>query len=178
MEREIIERLAIDHALGELDADTAALFEAYLAGHAEAQDWAQAMAQTCTRTREAIRQKTQPTEEHRRFNRTGTPWPRTIAWQTFGRWAAVIVVSLAIGAALGRRSRPPASTRETIVIQAQSTPEQQDWRQLLSKSERGFWETKALAMLQPKTNEIPGPHPGHQGLWDRYRQRRKGRSYE
>ena len=178
MERQIIERLAIDHALGELDADTAALFETYLAEHAEAQDWAQAMAQTCVRTREAIRQKTQPTDEHRRSDRTGTPWPHTIAWQTYGRWAAVILVSLAIGAALGRRFRAPASTPKTIVIQAQSTPEQQDWRQFLSKSERGFWETKAVAMLQPKTDEIPSTHPGRRGLWDRYRQQGKGRSYE
>ena len=178
MEREIIERLAIDHALGELDADTAALFESYLAEHTEARDWAQAMAQTCTRTREAIRQKAQPTDEHRRLDQVRTPWPRAVAWQTFGRWAAVVLVSLAIGAALGRRSRPHASTPETVIVQAQSTAEQQGWRQILSQPERGFWETKAVAMLQPKTNEIPSTHPGRRGLWDRYRQQRKGRSHE
>jgi anti-sigma factor RsiW len=178
MERQIIERLAIDHALGELDADTAALFEAYLAEHAEARPWAQAMAQTCTQTREAIRQKTQPTDEHPRLDRTGTPWPRTIPWQTYGRWAAVILVSLAIGAAVGQRFRAPVSTPKTVVLRAQSTAEPQGWRQILSKPERGFWETKAVAMLQPKTNEIPSTHPGRRGLWDRYRQQRKGRSYE
>ena len=178
MERETIERLAIDQALGELDVDTVALFQAYLAEHAEARDWAQAMARTCTRTREAIRQKAQPTDGHPRLDQVRTPWPRTIAWQTYGRWAAVILVSLAVGATLGRRSRPSASAPKTIVVRAPSTAEQQGWRQILSKPERGFWETKAVAMLQPKTNDISNTHPGRRGLWDRYRQQRKGRSYE
>ncbi len=178
MERQIIERLAIDQALGELDADTATLFETYLAEHAEAGRWAQAMAQTCTQTRGAIRQKTQPTDEHPRLDRTSAPWPRTIAWQAYGRWAAVILIALGIGAAVGRWSRPQVSTPRTVVLRAQSTAEQQGWRQILSKPERGFWETKAVAMLQPKTDEIPSTHPGRRGLWDRYRQQRKGRYYE
>ncbi|UCD48998.1 MAG: hypothetical protein JSW27_15855 [Phycisphaerales bacterium] len=178
MERETIERLAMDHALGELDADTAALFEAYLAEHAEAQNWARAMAQTCTRTQEALRQKVQSTDKHQRREQVHTPWLRTVAWQTFGRWAAVILVSLAIGGALGRRSRPQVSAPETVIVQAQSTATQQGWRRVLSKPERGFWETKAVAMLQPRANEIPSAHPGRRGLWDRYRQQRKGRSYE
>jgi hypothetical protein len=178
MKCQIIERLAIDHALGELDADTAVLFETYLAEHGEARPWAQAMAQTCNQTRDAIRQKTQPTDEHPRFDRTGAPWPRTIPWQTYGRWAAVILIALGIGAAAGRWSRPQVSISKTVVLRAQSTAEQQGWRQVLSKPEHGFWETKAVAMLQPKTNEIPSAHPGRRGLWDRYRQQRKGRSYE
>ena len=178
MERETIERLAIDQALGELDVDTAALFQAYLAEHAEARDWAQAMARTCVRTRQAIRQKAQPADEHPRLDQVRAPWSRTIAWQTYGRWAAVILVSLAVGATLGRRSRPSASAPKTIVVQAQSTPGQQGWRQILSKPELGFWETKAVAMLQPKTDEILSTHLGRRGPWDRYRQRRKGRSYE
>ena len=37
MERETIERLAMDRTLGELDTDTTALFDAYLAEHPEVQ---------------------------------------------------------------------------------------------------------------------------------------------
>ena len=178
MERETIERLAIDNALGELDADTAALFQSYLAEHAEARDWAQTMAQTCSRTREAVNKKTARIDPDHRVAGVDVHWPNTGRWWTLGRWAAVIVVSLAIGAALGRRSRPQVSAPETVVVQAQSTATQQGWKQILSKPERGFWETKAVAMLQPRTNEIPSIHPGRQGLWDRYRQQRKERSHE
>ena len=59
MERETIERLAMDLALGELNEDATTLFEAYLAEHTEAKRWAEPMTQTCIRTREAIMQKTQ-----------------------------------------------------------------------------------------------------------------------
>ena len=59
MQREIIERLAMDRTLGELTEDAAALFETYLGEHPEIQEWAGQMAQTCELTRETINKKTQ-----------------------------------------------------------------------------------------------------------------------
>jgi hypothetical protein len=176
MEREIVERLAIDKALGELDADTAALLEAYLAEHAEARTWAQAMTQTCTQTREAISQKTRPDAQWHaadRSSRLAAP-----AWRTFGRWAAVIVVSLGIGAVAGRWSRPPAPTTERVVVETRTPPAPDGWRQLLHRPESGFWQTKAVAMMEPRRDGVVTDHDAHKRLWDKYRPSAKEWSYE
>ena len=95
MERETIERLAVDRALGELDADTTALFEAYLADHTEAQVWAQAMSQACGRTREAIHRRTQTVAS---VPHIPTAIATRLAWGAPARWAAVILISLGLGA--------------------------------------------------------------------------------
>ena len=54
MEREIIERLAVDLAAGELNEDVEALFRSYLAEHSEADKWAQDMLQVYEKTETAI----------------------------------------------------------------------------------------------------------------------------
>lgn len=178
MERDVVERLAIDRALGELDSDTEALFEAYLTEHAEARHWAQAMAQTCTTTREALRHKTRPVEDHRHGIRVRAFRPGAAVWRTWGRWAAVILVSLGLGMTAGRWSISQPTPSRTIVVQAEPTSAMEDWTQALSKSGQGFWEAKAVAMLQMKPERIPKTRATHRSLWDRYRQSRKERSYE
>jgi hypothetical protein len=178
MEREIIERLAIDRTLGELDADTVALLDAYLAEHDEARQWVQAMEQTCRQTRDAVVQKTQSVAPYRQLSLSSSRGPRGISWQTWGRWAAVILVSVGIGVTAGRWSRTPVSSTETVVVQAQSPEAGGGWRQLMSRPGRGFWETKAVAMMQVEPSETPRVRATQQGLWDRYRQSRKEWSYE
>lgn len=178
MERDIIERLAIDQALGELNSDTMALFETYLAEHAEARHWAQAMAQTCTTTREALRRKTQPIEGNRHVIRVRAFWPKAAAWRIWGRWAAVIVISLALGMTAGRWSKPQPTTPRTIVVQAEPTSTSDEWTQVLSEPGQGFWEAKAVAMLQMKSEGIPKTRATYRSLWDPYRQSIKEQSYE
>jgi len=178
MERDIIERLAIDQTLGELDSDTVALFKAYLAGHAEARHWAQAIAQTCTATQEALRHKTQPVGEHRHEVSVSASWPSITAWRTWGRWAAVIVICLGLGMTVGRWSKPQPTTTRTIIVQAEPTATSDDWTQAMNKPGQGFWEAKAVAMLRMKPEGTPKTRAAHRSLWDRYRQSRKGRSYE
>ncbi len=177
MKRETIERLAMDLALGELNEDAATLFEAYLAEHAEARQWAEPMTQTCIRTRQAIAQKTQaaarltPSEPVRLF---------PADWSALARWAAVIAVAALLGVAIGRRSAPsPTPEPETVIVR--TAPRQagaEGWRRVLGDSEQGFWQTKAVAMLRSQPREIQhSPDPGP-SLWDRYRQFRKERSHE
>ena len=178
MERDIIERLAMDHALGELDTDTAVLFEAYLAEHGEVRHWAQAMTETCTQTRKAISQKTQPIDAKRHVPRLRGLWPDARAWQTWGRWAAVIFICLGLGIVAGRWSRPQVATPRTVVVQAESTSAPSGWRQVLSRPSQGFWESKAVAMLQTRSEEIPRAHTAQRNLWDRYRQPKKEWRYE
>ena len=178
MEREIIERLAIDNALGELGADAAALFEDYLAEHPETHTWAESMAQTCRRTHAAIESKTQSpagqgppiTMPTRRFIGPGA--------RILGRWAAVIFILLSVGVGLGRRSIPQAPTTQTTIVEADQPAPAKGWDRVLAGPKDGFWQTKALAVLQGKSYEVPRPGRPQTGLWDRYRQSRKERSYE
>ncbi|MHC4517477.1 MAG: anti-sigma factor [Planctomycetota bacterium] len=174
MERETIERLAMDRALGELAADTTALFDAYLAEHPEVLPWAESMSQTCARTRAAVAEKTRavPAKEAPREARVHRL--RAVPWRTLARWAAVILISLGIGAGLGRQSRPDVSTPHPVVVQAPPVPARADWEQIMGTSEDSFWQAKALAMVQPKVSELPRPRVARRGFWDRYRQTIKG----
>ncbi|MHC4169718.1 MAG: hypothetical protein ACYSWQ_22455, partial [Planctomycetota bacterium] len=58
MERDAIERLAIDSASGELNDDAETLLREYLAGHAEANRWAEEVQWLCEKTEAAIHAKT------------------------------------------------------------------------------------------------------------------------
>ena len=176
MKREIVERLAIDKALGELDADTAALLEAYLAEHVEARAWAQTMAQTCTRTQEAIHQKSRPGKTYHPVVRM--PRPDAWLWWTCGRWAAVVILSIGIGVTAGRWSRPPVSTSKTVLVQAPATSEPDGWRRLMRRPESGFWQTKAVAMMEPRRDDVVTGHDVQKRLWDKYRPSAKEWSYE
>lgn len=177
MERETIERLAIDRALGEMNEDAAALFEAYLAEHAEGRQWAEPMMQVCTRTRDAIAQKTLPADTVARPESVRLPW---IDRRTVARLAAVIALPAGLGVAIGRRSAPsPTQKHETVIVQPaprEAGPE--GWRRVLSESEQGFWQTKAVAMRQSQPREVPASTESGPSLWDRYRQFRKERSHE
>ncbi len=176
MERETIERLAMDQSFGEMDADTTALFEAYLAEHAEAQALAQAMSQACVRTRQAVDRRTQTAPlTHRTASLIGV---QRLTWSAPARWAAVILLSLSIGVIAGRWSRPEALPAKTIVVRTQPSRPGEGWRQMLSQSEHGFWGAKAVAMLQPRTEASPEAHAGRRGLWDRYRQFTKESNHE
>jgi len=178
MERETIERLAVDSALGELNDDVAALLEAYLAEHAEARAWADPMAQTCRRTRNAVSSMTQSAEPDGPAFRGASHWPVHFNGRALLRWAAVIAVTLAIGAVLGRRSAPNISPTAPIVVRAKQDTPPAGWDQVLSDPGDGFWQGKAVAMLQSKSYEVPHPRRAQAGLWGRYRQSRKGHSYE
>ncbi len=177
MERDTIERLAMDHALGELDPDTTVLFETYLAEHPEARQWAGPMGWICERTRDAIAQKT-----HRdvRVAQSERILSLPICRCAIVRWAAVITVSTLLGVTVGRWTRVPAvQAPETVVVRAPAPdagPE--GWQRVLSEPEQSFWQSKAVAMLQSQPTEMPTPPESGPGLWDRYRQFRKERSRE
>lgn len=176
MERETIERLAIDRVLGELNADAAALFEAYLTEHAEAKWWAEPLMRTCDQTREAIESRTQPKEPivWRESVRLG------IRHSAVARWAAMIAVSALVGITVGRWSKPPEIQRpERVVVRtaiAEAGPD--GWQRVLNEPQQGFWQSKALAMLQSQPQENHRPTASESSLWDRYRKFRKERSRE
>ncbi len=178
MECEILERLAMDRALGELNEDTSALFEAYLAEHPEIQPWVDQMSQTCQRTDQAIRQKTNfgvvatlslQGRSHRTLPMRLNRW---------ARWAAVIIVSLAIGGLWGRWSGPRYPLLKTVFVAATPKAERQGLARVLSNTGEGFWRDKAVAMLESKTPGATQARNTDGSLWDRYRQLSKERIYE
>lgn len=177
MKRDTIERLAVDHALGELDPDTMVLFETYLAEHPQARLWAGPMGQICDQTREAIAQKA------RRDDSIAPPKPVRLIpiYRTaILRWAAVIVVSALLGVTIGRWSKPPqVQSPETVVVRT-AAPDAgpEGWRKVLSEPEQSFWQSKAVAMLQSQPTESPTQPESGASLWNRYRQFRKERSRE
>ncbi len=163
MERETIERLAMDAALGELNEDAAALLDAYLAEHPEAKARAQQMEILCNRTQEAIDAKahSQPVYCLGR-PRVSTRWTAAL------RWAAVIVVSLLLGAITGRWFAP----REVALVRnvAVAPPPRTllgGWQELLANPGQGFWASKAAALWQPQSPRRAEPQPR---LWDTIRQ--------
>ncbi|HUT29666.1 MAG TPA: hypothetical protein VMX13_07735 [Sedimentisphaerales bacterium] len=155
MERETIERLAIDLAAHELNSDTEALLRAYLAEHAETNNWAQDILQVYDKTEAAIKTKT--TGAYAGIEVTAvtakTLLPRR--WRPVARLAAVVVVAIGVGFALGRwsivtKTRKPVAVRSTLhpVV---SHP----LLDLKAKYEGTFWADKIISSLEPK------PHPTH-----------------
>ncbi len=170
MERQAIERLAMDAALGELNEDAEAMLSAYLSEHTEARAWAQSMTAVCTRTRNAIdagttRSDTLTVPAHRRTS---------IHWAPVARWAAVVMISLLIGAGIGRRPSPTAPS-VNATIETPQNADSRSWRDVVREPGNGFWESKATALLQSSPHRAAASQPN---LWETLRKFQKGHNYE
>jgi len=171
MEREIIERLAMDAALGELNEDAAALLDAYLTEHPEMRQWAQQMTAVCTRTQEAISEKTQPKEPPAPIARH-----LRIHWAAPLRWAAVVAVSFAVGAGVSRQLKPePVVSRPTVAVATARDAGPRSWQEVLTDSSGGFWQAKAAALWQSKPQRTTRPLPN---LWETVKQLQKEHGHE
>lgn len=176
MERLIIERLAMDVALGELNEDAAALLDAYLAEHPEARPWAQQMRTVCTRTQEAIDMKTQRSDASICGPSVFARRRASIHWAGALRWAAVVMVSLLIGVGIGRRPQPLATTpTATVAVETARSEGPKSLQEILIDPGKGFWEAKAAALWQSKPHRSDAPQPG---LWETIRQLQRGYNNE
>ncbi len=176
MKPEIVERLAIDRALGELNEDAAALFDMYLAEHPEAQERARRMSDTCTQTRRAIDRRTQEADIRSPSSRIRPHW---VHWTRAGRVAALVAISLGIGVTVGRWSQSSAPALGHAVVRAEPVASASDgWQQVLSSQGQGFWQSKALALLQTTPYTAAGSYASQTNLWGKYKQIRKEWSYE
>jgi hypothetical protein len=173
MERQAIERLAMDLALGELNEDAAALFDAYLVEHPQAQPWAQSMKTICLRTQETIHAQTCPMGMPARQT-AAQVYRRPVSWGRVSRWAAVVAIALAIGIGAGRWLEPSQrASRPAVAVETTRRTLRNDWRQVLNESGGGFWESKAAAALQSPPrgpSDLQGSQPS---LWEMLKQRQK-----
>jgi hypothetical protein len=178
MNVERIERLAIDRALGELNEDAIVLFDTYLAEHPEAREWAVRMSQACVQTRKAIDKRTQDQSVENPSVKIRRDRPTRIHWLGVGRWAALVAVFVGIGITVGRWSQPQVPAPGNRVVEAPASGDTRSWRQILSNQGQGFWESKALALLQTRPYKTAGPRGPQTSLWERFKQPRKERNYE
>lgn len=149
MEREIIERLAIDLAAGELNEDEEALFRSYLAEHCQADKWAQDMLRVYEKTETAIEAKTTSAYAGVEAAATAKALSPT-RWWPVARWAAVVVFAVGVGFAVGRWSvitgtGKPVAPRGTLPPVATES-----LLDLKAKYEGSFWADKIISSLEPK----------------------------
>jgi hypothetical protein len=168
MKCDVIERLAIDSASGELSEDAQCLLDAYLAEHAPANEWAQSILRVYRRTEAAIGAKTKATDARSENTPLKIKPMFPSRWRPALRWAAVVIFAALIGVGAGRWSR-------SNVLPA-GHPERKTFRPILAASRQGldmdigksFWRAKAAAMFEarPYHQVNAAVHPG--GLWQKY----------
>ncbi len=176
MNREIIERLAIDSAAGELNEDAETLLQFYLDEHPKATQWAGDVRQMYNQTETAIQAKTA-------YTNVGQVVPKIspvlrLRWQPAARWAAAIVFGLFIGFTAGRWEIPPRTPKTLIQVSSPTSKPVENVSDLKERYAGTFWGDKMLAMLE---------HPPSRGniadlrdtrSWDAYKQYRKEKNHE
>lgn len=179
MERDAIERLAIDSAAGELNEDTGALFKEYLAEHPDANKWVEDMLGIYEKTEAAVDIKTKRAAGTDTITaNVGTKHRSTIQWLPIARWAAVVIFAAFIGVAAGRWSKsvPLERNPQRTTLSQDSTVERPSLD--LESIGESFWQKKAMAMLTSPSSKIHGDYVTGPKLWDRYRQFIKEKNYE
>lgn len=178
MKREIIERLAIDSASGELSEDAQALFDAYLAEHPQAGQWAEDIAGVYKETEAAIDAKTSDADAG-----AGVPVVKTNRlvhrnWLSFGRWAAALIVAALIGFTGGRW--PIAGKTSMITFTKPDRPQEQvktisDLREEYAGT---FWGDKALALLEQRPGRRYKADFHDVSFWQKYKEYKKEKPHE
>lgn len=170
MERETIERLAIDSAAGQLNEDAEMLLSAYLAEHPEANKWSKEMLADYNMTASVVKAKTKETATASRM--TFTKKPKILSrvnWQPFAKWAAVVIFASMIGIGLGRWSKERKfhtnSANEKI---EHNLPVKRSIAFVLN-DDAGFWHKKAIAFLEPSKYPKRKPFTKNGNWWDNYR---------
>ena len=175
MERERIERLAMDSAAGELNEDAEFLFRSYLAEHPEAGEWATDMTGAYEMTEAAIDAKTKGAAAPPIAD---SNYSGPVGWSSAARWAAVLAVGLFAGFWAGRWGRPDATSRIAVVRIAEQPRALATAADLKAKYAGTFWGQKVLASLEPKPRHAGADIEQSGGIWDVYRRRAKEKGYE
>jgi len=168
MKRDVIERLAIDSAAGELNEDGQSLFEAYLAEHPGAKQWAETMFRTYRQTEAAIGSKIGSAGASIAAVSVESRPAAMARWRPALRWAAVVFVAALVGAGVGRWSRSPRPVQkpERAIASANRpvAPASLD----LEDANGSFWRAKAVAMFEPRPYRQANAAMQAGGLWQKY----------
>lgn len=172
MNREIIERLSIDSAAGELNEDAEIMLRFYLAEHPQAKQWADDVRLVYDLTESAIKTKTAHSDVGLIIP-TIRPVLR-VKWLPVARWAAMIVFGIFIGFTAGRWEIPARTQKIAFQESTEFSKPVESVSDLKERYAGTFWGDKMLAMLEhhPKTNLR------NSKSWDTYKQYMKGKNNE
>ncbi len=172
MDREIIERLAMDSAAGELNEDVEALLQDYLSEHKEKKLWFLEMLETFRKTQDAFEVKTDLIKRQ-----AEKKIPRKFNWSPVMRWAAVIIISACIGAAAGRWIKPETTQQKpNVLVTDTSSAKRTSFN--LDNLDDGFWRNKIKAIINSSPAGIHMEKSSGKSLLEQYRQYLKERNHE
>ena len=144
MDRDTIERLAMDMAAGELNQDMQALLKEYLAENHQANQWAEQMLEVFSRTEDAINTKTADAKAL-----TATkPSVFSMRWEPIARWVAVILVGAGIGFLVGHKSHSPAIQKVTNNSYVAAADPVRTFADFKKRYEGTFWGDKILSSFE------------------------------
>ena len=170
MERESIERLAIDSAMGELNEDAEMLLIEYLAEHSEAKQWSIEMLADYNMAASAVNTKTKETATTSRM--TFVKKPKILSglnWRPIARWAAVVVFASLVGMGFGRWSKEEGYYAKTSHEKIEhNLPVKRSVANVL-RDDGSFWHKKAVAFLEPSKYPRRKPFIKKANLLELYR---------
>jgi hypothetical protein len=170
MEREIIERLAIDSAMGELDEDVKMLLAEYLAEHRSAKQWYDEILEDYEMTASAVNTK---------IKEAALMPPVTsvkkaavllnLNWRPIARWAAVLIFASLVGVGIGRWSKERKFyARSSFQETERNLPSKESIANAL-RGDGSFWHKKAIAFLEPSKYPKRKPFARKTNLLELYR---------
>lgn len=169
MKREAIERLAMDSAAGELNEDVQALFDAYLAEHPQAGQWAEDIAGVYKDTEAAIEAKTRDANAGAGMPAVKVNRLPYLNWRSFGRAAALIVAAL-IGFAGGRWPINGKTGRIAFIKPERPAEQVKTISDLKEQYAGTFWGKKVLALVEHTSPERYQAGFQDSSFWQIYRQ--------
>ncbi len=178
MERDAIERLAMDSASGELNDDGEALLREYLAGHTEANLWAEDMLRICEKTEAAIHAKTKNAGAGLERAAAGTEPAPQVRWWPVARWAAVVIFAAIIGFTVGRRKKSDTMHEPALPGSASVQRQAKTVSDLKEQYAGTFWGDKMLAVLEHRPGQRHEANQADERFWDRYGQYRQEKRHE
>jgi hypothetical protein len=178
MKREAIERLAIDSAAGELNEDVQALFDAYLAEHAQACQWAEDIAGVYKDTEAAIEAKTRDAEAGAVVPAVKVNRLSYMTWRSFGRTAAALIVAALIGFAGGRWPITGKTSSVDFAKLQEPAAQVETISDLKEKYAGTFWGDKVMALLESRPGQRYKADIQDVGFWQKYKEYTKEKRYE
>ncbi|MBN2591497.1 MAG: hypothetical protein JXA96_16650 [Sedimentisphaerales bacterium] len=173
MDREIIERLAMDFSAGELNEDVQTLLQEYLAEHHEENMCFLQMQNIYRDTQETFNTITASFKQNTEKN-----FPIRFKWIPFIRLAAVIVISACIGIAAGRWSKQDILQQESGKVISNYSPFVKKSGLNLDDLGEGFWHNKITAMLNPSPAREHIKSKSGSSLLEQYKLYLKERNHE
>lgn len=178
MKREIIERLTIDSAAGELNEDVQALFDAYLAEHPQAGQWAEDIAGVYKETEAAIDAKTSDAVAGGAMPVIKINRQLRLNWFSFGRAAAALIVAALIGFTGGRWPINDKTNVITFTKPARPQEQVETISDLKEKYAGTFWGNKVLALVESRPGQRYKADLQDASFWKKYKQYKKEKPHE